>query len=260
MTPDDLRTVYAEAAQTHDGFVYTVHMAGYSSEEAARKIWDDLQQPRLRGLRLDQFLSNVAPRTAYLFAFDPPVREKIVTLYKGERAGPIRTARNWVIVELVEAQPAALPSIASIDLPALVAAGALPSAAQLRSDPALRRRSAANGVRSLEDLRKAPADLDVNQTLSTGETLLIRSLLHRKDDLFAELLDRGADPNRCAYKFCPLHLAAFRGERKIAQRLIDKGANVRAASRGTTVLQAAEQGKHPEFTAWLRGVIEAKKP
>jgi hypothetical protein len=253
---EDLRTVYTELAQTHDGFLYTVHMAGYSSEQAARRIWEELQQPRMRAVRMDQFLSNVAPRTAYLFAFDPQVRERLVTLHNGGRAGPIRTPRSWVIVELVGTRPAPVPSFESVqaDIPGLVAAGALPSAERLRTDPDLRKRSAANAVRTLADLRKAPADLDVNRLLSTGETLLIRSMLARKDDLAGELLRRGADPNACAYKFCPLHLAIFRGDRGLVTRLIDAGARIEARS----ALEAAERAGNAEFTAWLKEVLQKK--
>ncbi len=256
MSQEDLRLVYTELSQTHDGLLYTVHMVAYSSEETARKTWEEVDQPRYRRLRLDKLFTNVQARTGYLFTFDPPVRERLVTLYNGERAGPIRTARAWVIVELLGTQPAPVPPLASVEasIPGLVAAGALPSAQDLRSNPDLRKRSAANAVRSMEDLRKAPADLDVNRRLSTGETLLIRSLLGGNNDLSRELLRRGADPSACAYKFCPLHLAIFRGDKTLVTRLIDAGAKVDARS----ALEAAERAGNVEFTAWLRGVIEAK--
>lgn len=256
MSAEDLRTVYTELAQTHDGFIYTVHLAGYPNEEAARRTWQELEQPRMRKLRMNEIFRNAASRTGYLFAFDPPIREKLVTLYNGARAGPIRTPYNWVIIELVDTKPAQMPPLASMQagIPGLVAAGAVPSAAQLRGDPELRQRSAANAVRTLEDLRRAPSDLDVNRVLSSGETLLIRSLLSGRNDLSRELLKRGADPNACGYKFCPLYVAIFRGDRALVTRLIDAGAKVDAAS----ALEAAERAGNAEFTAWLRSVVQAK--
>ena len=253
MSAEDLRTVYTELSQTYDGFVYSVNLIGYSSEDTARRTWAELQQPRVRKLTLAQVFTNVTTRTAYLFTFDPPVRQKLVTLYNHERAGPIRTARNWVIVELLETRPAPLPPMVNIDIPSLVAAGALPSAEQLRSDPALRRRSAANAVHTLDDLKQGPADLDVNQLLSDGQTLLIRSLLKPSKGLTEELLKRGADPNACAYKFCPLSLAIFRADKAMVTRLMSAGAKV---DKGA--LDAAESAGNAEFTAWLRGIMQAK--
>ena len=295
MSRADVETVYAELAQTHDGFVYTVHMAGFSSEEQARKIWAELQQPRMRAVRLNQFFKNVTTRTAYLFTFDPPVREKLVTLFNGQRAGPIRTARAWVIVELVGTRPADLPPITAVEsgIPGLVAAGALPSAEQLRKDPQLRKRAAANAVNTLDDLRRAPADLDLNQLLSSGYTLLTRALLSRTNDLAEELLKRGAAAGLCAHNFCPLNIAVFHGEAALANRLIAAGAQVNAQAGGETALMvaagtaqrpmvellaakggdliaassippgrtaldAAERGKNAEFAAWLRGLMVAK--
>src|SRR5262245_7418911 len=190
MSADELRAVYAELAQTHDGFVYTVHTLRFSSDESARKAWEQLQQPRFRMQRFDKLYKNVTPRTAFLFTFDPLLRERLVTLYEGGRTGPVLTHQGWVIVELVGTKPAPMPGLADMErtIPVLVAAGAVPSAERLQNDPALKRRTAANLIQSVDDLRTAPADLDVNTRLSTGDTLLLRALLRDRFDLAEALL------------------------------------------------------------------------
>ena len=252
MSPEDLRTVYAELLQAHDGFLYTVHMVAYPSEEAARKAWEQLQQPRLRMQHFDKIFKNVTPRTFFLFAVDQPLRDKLVNLYSGERTGPVLTVRGWVIAELVSTRPAPPPKFeeAQASIPNLVKVGVLPSAEQLRTDPALIKRSAVNAVHSVDDLRAAPADLDVNLRTSSGQTLVIRALLTDRTDLLEELLKRGADANACAHKFCPLQLAIYRGSRRGFDLLLERGANPNQRDPSIGVMEG------PLAAAAFRGDME----
>lgn len=277
MSAEELQIVYRELVETHDGFVYNVNLVGYPSEEAARKGWEQMQQPRFRAQRLDKIFKNVTPRNITLYVVDPPMREKLAVLDEGERSGPVLTVRGWMIVEVVSKRVAAAPAFetAQVGIPNLVASGILPSAAQLQSDPALRSRTAANRISTVADLDAAPAGLDLNMKLSSLNTLLTRSILLGRADLMDALLKRGANPNLCARKFCPLELAvlgkvpempglllkagadpnqsdpaigalegplnavAFRGDLELANRLIAAGAKVDGLGRGQTPLMVA---------------------
>ena len=227
MSQEDLRAVYGELAQTHDGLVYTYHLLGYPSEEAARDVWEKMQQPRFRFQRFDKLFKNVTPRTAYLFAMDPVLREKIVSLYAGERTGPLRNARGWVIAELLSTRPAPVPAFAEAEprIPGLILGGTLPGAAELKAVAAFRNRTIANGIQSVDDLRAAPADLDVNMKLSSQDRLLLRSVSRGRLDLQDALLKRGANPNLCARKFCPLQVAIFQGSPDSVDLLLKAGAD-----------------------------------
>jgi len=252
MTPEELRAVYVEAVQTHDGFVYNAFLLGYPSEEAARKSWELMQQPRFRLQRMDRIYKNVTARNFYLFQLDPAVRDRIVNLENGRRTGPVNTARGWVIAELVSAAPAPAPAFEQLQpiLPAIVAAGGLPSAGELLSNPALRMRTIANAIGTAEQLRAAPGDLDVNQKLSNTGTLLMRAIALGRTDLVEELLRRGANPNQCARKFCPLDSAIFGGSRPIVDLLLKAGADANQSDPAVGVPEG------PLGTAAYKGDLE----
>lgn len=227
LAPEDAQLVYNELVQTHDGFVYSYHSVAFASEEAAQSNWQRLQEPRMRAQRFDKLYKNVAQRSSLLFAFHPAVRERIVTLFEGERAGPIRTRTQWIIIELLGTKPGQPPAYEqSLQyLPGLVAAGALPGADELRSDPALKNRSMLNEVRSVDDLRVLPEGADLNQRLSDLDTLLLRAVGTQRLDLTEAVLKRGANPNLCARKACPVQLAIYRGMRGAVDLLLAAGAN-----------------------------------
>jgi ankyrin repeat protein len=235
LPPEDARLVYTELASTHDGFVYDFYLARFNSEQDANASWQRLQEPRGRMTRFDKFYRNMTPRTAYLFALDPTLRGKIVSLYEGERTGPLLTLQGWVIVELIGSKPAPLPGPeeAVKFLPGLVASRVLPSAEELRTNPALRARTLLNAVRTVDDLRNLPADADINAKLSSQLTLLHRALTSRRLDFAEAVLKRGANPNLCAGKFCPLQLAIYGGMRPGVEVLLGAGAD--ANQRDTSI-------------------------
>jgi hypothetical protein len=227
LSPEDARLVYTELASTHDGQVYSFYLARFNSEQDAQASWKRLQEPRGRALRFDKFYRNLTPLSAYLFVLEPALRSKIVTLYAGGRTGPLLLGRGWSIVEVIGNRPAPLPSLAEIGprLPGLVASGVLPSAEELRSVGALRARTMLNAIRSVDDLRALPEGLDVDMKLSSEGTLLQRALSARRLDLAGALLKRGANPNKCATKFCPLQLAIYGGMLPGVELLLGAGAD-----------------------------------
>jgi len=231
LSPEDAKTVYNELLQTHDGFVYTLYLLRFSTEEAAARNWAQLQKPPFHVQRFERIYKSATPRTVYLFVLDPAIRERIVTLYEGQRMAPVAVRDGWIIAELVARKPSQAPPFATVEpnLPGLVAAGLLPSAEQLRSDPALRKRSAANAIRTVDDLSAAPSDLNLNVRLSSYGTVLTRALTLERTDLVQALLARGANPNLCARRSCPLHAAVYSGSRPSVEALLKAGADANQA-------------------------------
>src|SRR4051812_36757632 len=176
MSVDDVKVVYAELATTHDGFQYVYSVVRFATEAEANATWQRLQEPRGRMTRFDKFFRNVTPRTSYLFALEPPLREKIVSLYEGDRTGPVQLKQGWVIVEALGTRSVPVPSLAEAEafIPGLVASGSLPSVSELQSDPILKKRTLLNAVRSVNDLKTLPTGIDINARLSSQETLLLR--------------------------------------------------------------------------------------
>jgi hypothetical protein len=227
LTPEELRAVYNELAETHDGFVYNLNVFRFTTEDAARRQWEIVQRPNIRAQRLDKVFKTVTNRNYYLFGLEPALRDKVTSLYPGERSGVVQAGDSWYIIELVESRPVPVPTLAQVEasIPAFVASGRLPSAAQLQSDPALRARSFANKVRSVDDLAVLPAGFDMNIRLSTMQTLLIRATLTDRADLVEALLKRGANPNLCAHRFCPVALAIYRKSPAAVDALLKAGAD-----------------------------------
>lgn len=228
MSPEELRTVYTELVQTHDGFVYTAYVLFYREEALARKVWAEINEPRMRHLRFERIFKSAKPRQLATFQMDPATRSLLLSLDDGERGGPVRFSRGWVIIERIGAKPSPVPRLEAIHefLPAVVANGWLPSASELQSNPALRMRSVANGIFSAETLKAAPQDLDVNIRLSNQYTLLTRAITLGQADLVEGLLARGANPNLCARRYCPLESALFANSRPILDLLLKAGADV----------------------------------
>lgn len=227
LSAEDARTVYAELVQTHDGLVYSYFLARFSTQDKVRAAWEQMQQGPARVLRFDKLYRDMKPRSGYLFVFEPALREKLVTLYPGERSGPVPLRQGWAIAELIATRTAPPPTLqqAESHLAGLVAAGILPSAEALRSDPDLRRRTLVNNVRSVDDLRALPAEVSVDTRLSSLGTLLERALVLRRPDFVEALLKRGADPDKCARKFCPLQLAVYGDMRSTLELLLRSGAD-----------------------------------
>ncbi len=252
MSQDDLRAVYTELTQTHDGLYYTFHLLLYPTEESARDAWEKLKQPRFRMQRFDRLFKNVTPRNAYLFTLDPALRERMVSLYPGERTGPVLTRRGWVIAELLSSRPATAPAFAEVspNIPALILAGVLPGPTELKVSATLRHRAIGNAIQSVDDLRLAPPDLDVNMKLSSQDRLLPRAISRGRLDLQEALIKRGANPNLCARKFCPLQIAIFQGSPDSVDLLLKAGADPNQVDASIGVAEG------PLGSAAFRGNIE----
>lgn len=251
LSAEDLRTVYTELVHTHDGFAYSLLVLRFTTEERARAAWEQLQKPPNHVQRLDRVYTGLKPWTARLFMLHPAVREKVVSLFEGERTGPVRVPQGWLIAELQAKRVEAAPAFEQVEkfIPGYVAAGNLPSADQLRDDPALRARGRANAIRTVDALNAAP-DLDVNLRLSSHERLLSRAILQDRLDLVEALLRRGANPNLCARQFCPVQSAIYRGSRGAVDALLKAGADPNQHDEAIGVLEG------PLSAAAFRGDLE----
>jgi hypothetical protein len=231
LPPEEARLVYNELLQTHDGFAYTAYVLLYRDEATARKVWAQINEPRFRNLRFERIFPTAKPRQLTSFHVDQATRDLLLSLHDGERGGPIPFSRGWVILERLSTRPSPAPKMEEMlpHLPAIVANGLVPSAAELQSTPALRMRTVANGIFNVDSLRAAPPDLDVNIRLSNRYTLLTRAIVLGQPDLVEALLARGANPNLCARRFCPLESALYAKSRPILDLLLKAGADVNQA-------------------------------
>ena len=277
LTSEQLAALYLEAAATHNGFVYTIDVARFGDCSQAQKVASDLDTPpnRLKALRQVTKTSRYANR--FLFAMEPELREQVRSMSDGERTGVIKLASGeCLLAEVVEYQqrPMLDPKELGPVLALTVDRGWLPHPDQLAQEPRLRSRTVANKVRSVADLDAAPAGFDVNTRRSDGYTVLTHALLLDQADVARAALKRGADPNLCGPRYCPIQLAiTLRDDpqaRQLLELLLQAGADANQFDRAqrTRVLPlAAASAKDVAFVerlikagARLNGIPEAAPP
>ena len=111
----------------------------------------------------------------------------------------------------------------------------------------------ADAVRLLLDRGAPPAALSRN---STGNTALHAAIAGSMDGaVIAALLEGGSDVNAIgANDITPLHLAAARGDRGVADLLMARGADPRARMEdGSMPFHLAEARGHGSLAMWLEG-------
>ena len=274
---EQLAALYLEAAATHNGFVYTIDVARFGDCSLAVKVASDLDTPpnRLKALRQVTKTSRYANH--FLFAMEPELREQVRSMRDGERTGVVRLPSGECLLgEVVEYQQRAMldPKELGPVLALTVDRGWLPHPDQLAQEPKLRSRTVANRLRTVADLDAAPAGFDVNTRRSDGYTVLTHALLLDQVDVARAALKRGADPNLCGPRYCPIQLAiTLRDDhqaRELLELLLQAGADANQFDRAqrTRILPlAAAAGKDVVFVerlikagARLNGIPEAAPP
>jgi len=86
---------------------------------------------------------------------------------------------------------------------------------------------------------------DINMTNANGEQALMHAAWRGRLDAVRWLIERGARVNRKGREWSALHYAVFAGHEKVAQLLIENGADINARStNGSSVLMmAAREGR-----------------
>jgi hypothetical protein len=221
---EQLVALYLEAAAVHNGFVYTVDFARFGDCSQAQKVVSDLDTPpnRLKPLRQVTKTSRYANR--FLFAMEPELREQIRSMGDGERTGVVKLASGeCMVAEVVEYQqrPMMEPKELGPMLALTVDRGWLPHPDQLEQDPKLRSRTLVNRIRTAADVEALPAGFDANTRRSDGYTILTNALLLNRADVALAALKRGADPNLCGPRYCPIQLALRLRDEQQARELLD---------------------------------------
>ncbi|MBL0727413.1 ankyrin repeat domain-containing protein [Piscinibacter sp. HJYY11] len=195
------------------------HTAGGASFEYKLVVFETEQQARVaraskwgEGTRYKVYDF----RADSLVDVDPALRVPVAQLYDPQQRSPlVRWVRktgaiHWAVLELVKRSPLKEPrDAADFDARARrwVAQGYLPAPAELATDLEHRARAAYWFAGTPEAVKAVPAELSPNVSFGNEMTPLTSAVLGSRLSTVEALLARGADPNRCAFWGCPLHIA-----------------------------------------------------
>lgn len=239
---EDADALWQEAIDTDDGQTYQYSVFVFENREAAAAC---VAAP-VGCIPPDRPRYHQRLRAPELpLAWRPALR----ALQPGDFSAPVTDRTGaWVLLRLDEVVASSRFERPADRVLARFAPGTLPSAAALRTDPALRARTAANRVIDARSLHEALASgtLDASRldgVLSDGATLLVRAV--RTHDLawMEALVSAGADPSRCGESTCPVPAAVRGGWHDGLRWLLAHGASpaLGIGSR-TPLVAAAERG------------------
>jgi ankyrin repeat protein len=196
------------------------HTAGSASFEYRLVVFETEQQARVARLAKWGEGSRYKTydfRADSLADVDPGLRVPLAQIFQAQRRSPpVRWVRksgavHWAVLELVKRGPVQRArDAADFDARAQrwVSQGHLPPPAELAADAGHRSRAAYWFALTPEAVKAVPAGLDPNVMFGSHMTPLTQALLGSRVNVAEALLARGADPNRCAFWGCPLHIAA----------------------------------------------------
>lgn len=205
----ELRLIHDEAVAT-GGATYSFYILGSDDREVIQAAWQRLEDGRAKSARMKSlFQAELRQQPAY--ALPIMVREQLRKLGNGEHSGVFQLdKRNWAIVELQSVDNATpMPSFESLRnaLPKLVTTGAIPEPRELAGNPALAQRSLMNKAVTTTAFDLLPPGFDIDMPLSSGFTLLQRSLARDDPAMVKATLTRAANANLCLQRSCPLVIA-----------------------------------------------------
>ncbi len=234
----DADLLWEEAAYTFDGLAYDYTTYKFATQDEATRCLADWQcaiEVHRLEVRTGQRSNEMAPW----------LRAAVTGALADERCKPVQdpATQAWIVVRVTARRPGkfAPNDVDRVAWLEMHAATALPTPDALRSDPAIRRRSAMNRVFTAERLHSslaaqdfAAADLD--HPLSNGGTLLIRALARHDQALADALVAAGASVQACGPAYCPIELVVSSQDHAGLRWLIAHGARVdRAPERPGTL-------------------------
>lgn len=208
-TEAELQMIHEEAVAT-GGSTYTFYLLGSDDRDVIQAAWQQLEDGRAKGLRM-KTLFQAKPRQQPTYALPIPLREQLRRLANGEHSGVFALdKRQWAIVEMESIDAATgVPVFEALrnSLPKLVATGAIPEPRDLTGNAALAQRSLMNKATTTTAFDLLPPGFDIDMPLSSGFTLLQRSLLRDDLPMVTATLTRAANANLCLMRSCPLVIA-----------------------------------------------------
>lgn len=251
-TEDDLRLLYDEAAAIGE-HTYVFHLFITGDEDTIRKLDAKLgANPKQRGA-LTAALPQLQPQKMRAYATPEPLRLQLRGLMPGETTPLFKADRTrWAIAELKAVEYGApMPSFADLspNLARLAGIGALPQPDTVKGDPELLERFLFGRVKTPREFDQLPPGIDVDRPLASGQTLLQSALRREQVELVKAVLTRGANPDLCLLRVCPLQLALQSKNNALlfTNLLLEKGAkpdklpDVR--SPDTVLVQAARANR-----------------
>jgi hypothetical protein len=222
LKPEQLLAVYLEAAAMHDGMVYTVDFARFADCSEMQKLVEPFNRPNhLKALR--EIVKTTRYANRYLFAMEPELREQVRSLRDGARIEVKLVSGGCLVADIVESKAQPMPAAKDLGpvLPLLVDRGLLPHPDLLQQDAKLRNRTIANRMFKVADVEAAPPGFDFNTLRSDGHPILNYALLLNRIDVAHAVLDRGANPNVCGPRYCPIQLALTLRDREQAREMLE---------------------------------------
>jgi hypothetical protein len=202
-----------------------LHTAGNDSFDYKLVVYAGEQQARIARLSKWDPARGYKPYVLHadtLVDVDPALRVALAELHLPDTRSPIvrwvrkSGAVNWAVLELVKRGDPIRPRDAddfSKRVPRWLAQGLLPPPAELLSNPEHLARAAFWRANTPEAVQAVAGELSPNVQYGNGMTPLTQALLGGRLPVAQALLARGADPNRCGFWGCPLHLLSLMQEK-----------------------------------------------
>jgi hypothetical protein len=251
-TEDDLRLLYDEAAAIGEHtYVFTLYITG--DEDTIRKFDATLGIAPKPRASLTAAMPELKPQKMRAYAMPEPLRLQLRNLMPGETTPLFKADRmRWAIAELKAVEYGApMPSFAELspNLARLAGIGALPQPDTVKSDPELLERFLFGRVKTPREFDQLPPGIDVDRPLASGQTLLQRALRRDQVDLVKAVLTRGANPDLCLLRVCPLQIALQSKSNALlfTNLLLEKGAKPDqlpgVRGQDTVMVQAARENR-----------------